>query len=72
MALWRITCKVTGTINGTRLEKGMNVEIVTKGTHPMQNATYHDQIAEAFDNKYAMDLNVLLVNSGRFDCEKIQ
>ena len=72
MALWKITCKTTGTINGIRLEKGMSVEIATKGAHPMQDAAYHSQIVAAFENKYAMDLDIQLVNSGRFNCEKIQ
>ena len=37
MALWKISVKNSGTINGVRIEKGMSVEYVTKtGTPPLQ------------------------------------
>ena len=32
MALWRISVKTGGTVNGVRLEKGMYVECVTTST----------------------------------------
>ena len=37
MALWRISVKTGGTVNGVRLEKGMYVECVTTSTsNPLQ------------------------------------
>lgn len=36
MALWKISVKNSGTINGVRLEKGMSVDYVTKtNTSPL-------------------------------------
>ena len=37
MALWKITVKTSGNVNGVRLEKGMSVECVTSSTsNPLQ------------------------------------
>ena len=33
MALWKISVKNSGIINGVRIEKGMSIEYVTKTTH---------------------------------------
>lgn len=75
MALWKISVKTSGTVNGVRLEKGMSVECVTASTsNPLQtNLTKNKPlIGQLFLNKYGVDLNMAgLVNQGRLSCEKI-
>ena len=74
MALWKISVKNSGTINGVRIEKGMSVEYVTKtSTQPLQAISQNkEQIAQLFKNKYGVDLlKAGLVNMGRLTCEKI-
>ena len=74
MALWKISVKNSGTINGIRIEKGMSVEYVTKtSTPPLQAISQNKgQIAQLFKNKYGVDLlKAGLVNMGRLTCEKI-
>ena len=74
MALWKISVKNSGTINGVRIEKGMSVEYVTKtSTPPLQAISQNkEQIAQLFKNKYGVDiLKAGLVNMGRLTCEKI-
>lgn len=73
MALWRITVKNPGTVNGVRLEKGMFVDMVTKtssrpiNTNPRET---HPLIAQLFMNKYGVD--VLKANAiPHMSCEKI-
>lgn len=74
MALWKISVKNSGTVNGVRLEKGMAIEFVTNSTtSPLQNISKNkEQIAQLFMNKYGIDLlKAGLVNMGRLACEKI-
>lgn len=75
MALWRITVKTSGTVNGVRLEKGMSVECVTTSTsNPLQtNLTKNKPIiGNLFLSKYGVDLEKAgLINPGRLTCEKI-
>lgn len=57
MALWKISIKRSGTINGVRLEKGLSIELVTtSGTNPVGNSAYREQIARLFMNNYGIDL----------------
>ena len=74
MALWKISVKNSGTINGVRLEKGMSVDYVTKtNTSPLSALSQNkEQIGRLFLNKYGIDLlKGGLVNMGRLTCEKI-
>lgn len=75
MALWKISVKYSGTINGVRIEKGMSVECVTQSTsNPLQtNLTKNKPIiGRLFLNKYGVDLEKAgLINPGRLTCEKI-
>ena len=74
MALWKISVKNSGTVNGVRLEKGMSVDYVTKtSTSPLSSLSQNkEQIGRLFMNKYGIDLlKVGLVNTGRLTCEKI-
>jgi len=74
MALWKISVKTTGTINGVRLEKGMFIEYVTNGSsNPLQViGPNRDKIAQMFQNKYGVDLlKACAVNTGRLECVKI-
>ena len=41
MALWKISVKNSGTVNGVRLEKGMSVDYVTKtSTSPLSSISH--------------------------------
>ena len=75
MALWRISVKTGGTVNGVRLEKGMYVECVTTSTsNPLQtNLTKNKpMIGQLFMNKYGVDLEKAgLISTSRLTCEKI-
>ena len=74
MALWKISVKNSGIINGVRIEKGMSIEYVTKTTTPpLQSLSQHkDAINQLFKNKYGVDLaKVGIINAGRMSCEKI-
>lgn len=75
MALWRISVKNSGSVNGVRLEKGMSVECVTQSTsNPLQtNLTKNKPIiGKLFMNKYGVDLEKAgLINTSRLTCEKI-
>ena len=74
MALWKISVKNSGTINGVRLEKGMSVDYVTKtNTSPLSALSQNkEHIGRLFLNKYGIDLlKAGLVNMGRLTCEKI-
>ena len=75
MALWKISVKYSGTINGVGIEKGMSVECVTQSTsNPLQtNLTKNKPIiGRLFLNKYGVDLEKAgLINPGRLTCEKI-
>lgn len=75
MALWKISVKTSGTVNGIRLEKGMSVECITTSTsNPLQtNLTKNKpMIGQLFMNKYGVDLDKAgLISTGRLTCEKI-
>ena len=75
MALWKISVKTSGTVNGVRLEKGMSVECVTTSTsNPLQtNLTKNKpMIGQLFKNKYGVDLDKAgLISPSRLVCEKI-
>lgn len=74
MALWKISVKNSGIINGVRIEKGMSIEYVTKTTTPpLQSLSQHkDTINQLFRNKYGVDLDKAgIINVGRMSCEKI-
>ena len=74
MALWKISVKNSGIINGVRIEKGMSIEYVTKTTTPpLQSLSQHkDAINQLFKNKYGVDLaKAGIINIGRMSCEKI-
>lgn len=74
MALWKISVKNSGIINGVRVEKGMSVEYVTKGTTPpLQSVSQHKEVIyHLFKNKYGIDLNKAgLINMGKLSCERI-
>ena len=74
MALWKISVKNSGTINGVRLEKGMSVDYVTKtNTSPLSALSQNkEQTGRLFLNEYGIDvLKAGLVNMGRLTCEKI-
>lgn len=75
MALWKITVKTSGNVNGIRLEKGMSVECVTSSTsNPLQtNLTKNKPIiGKLFLNKYGVDLEKAgLISPSRLTCEKI-
>ena len=73
MALWKISVKNSGIINGVRFEKGMSIEYVTKTTTPpLQLLSQHkDAINQLFKNKYGVDLaKAGIINTGRMLCEK--
>lgn len=74
MALWKISVKNSGIINGVRIEKGMSIKYVTKiTTPPLQSLSQHkDAINQLFKNKYCVDLGKAgIINVGRMSCEKI-
>ena len=74
MALWKISVKNSGTVNGVRLEKGMSVDYVSKtSTSPLSSLSQNkEQIGRLFMNKYGIDLlKAGLVNTGRLTCAKI-
>ena len=54
MALWKISVKNSGIINGVRIEKGMSIEYVTKTTTPpLQSLSQHkDAINQLFKVTY--------------------
>ena len=74
MALWKISVKNSGIINGVRIEKGMSIEYVTKTTTPpLQSLSQHkDAINQLLKNKYGVDFGKAgIINIGRMSCEKI-
>ena len=60
MALWRISVKSSGTVNGIRLEKGMFVEMVTpvSMSDPLRSNPGENKpkINNLFVSKYGIDL----------------
>ncbi len=72
MALWKITVKFNTVRKGQRLEKGMSVEIPTPSTSdPLGSSKYREQVAAAFSNRYAINLDASVINHSYFDSEKI-
>jgi hypothetical protein len=55
MALFEITVKRTSVSNGIRLEKGMNVELVSSHSHPI-STNGGREVIEAFERKYGIDI----------------
>ena len=54
MSLFKATItRASGSINGQRIEKGMNVEVVTNSIQTFEGK---QKIAEAFKAKYGIDL----------------
>ena len=54
MSLFKVTImRHSGVINGVRLEQGMGVEVSTMS---VQNAEGKQRIADAFKDKYGIDL----------------
>ena len=76
MALWRISVKSSGTVNGIRLEKGMFVEMITPAstsnpltTNPTENKP---NINSLFVSKFGLDLlKVGLISTSHLQSEKI-
>lgn len=60
MALWRISVKRTGNINGIRLEQGMFVEmpLPSSMSDPLRSNITQNKpvIGRLFENKYGIDL----------------
>lgn len=56
MALWKITIKKGGNVNGLKLEVGMFVDISTNSTtDPIRYGDGMLAIADAFSEKYGFD-----------------
>lgn len=56
MAIWKVTVKKGGNVNGLRLEAGMSVEISTNSTtDPIRYGDGMLAIADAFSEKYGFD-----------------
>ncbi len=56
MAIWKVTVKKGGFVNGLKLEAGMSVEISTNSaTDPVRYGDGMEAIAEAFSEKYSFD-----------------
>lgn len=76
MALWRISVKSSGTINGIRLEKGMFVEMPTPVTmsDPLRSNVTENKpkINNLFVSKYGIDLlKAGLISVTHLESEKI-
>lgn len=70
MALWKVSVKSKTILKGQRLEKGMSVEIPAL-SKPMGTPKYNEQIAQAFNNKYAIQLPSSAITGSYFECENI-
>lgn len=71
MALFRVITKRQVLCNGVRVEKGMSVEVVTNS---IQTAEAKQKIADAFQQKYGIDINktgVLSAMSINMDIQKV-
>ena len=76
MALWRIVVKNSGNAackdKRQRLEKGMFIETSTVSPiPPIGVSRERPMLAQLFQNKYGIEINVNNMNSGYFNCEKI-
>jgi hypothetical protein len=56
MALLKVTLKNSANVNGIHLEKGMNVEVVTKSGVTQVTLQNRELVREAFMRKYNIDL----------------
>ena len=72
MALFRVTVKTTGVVNGIRLEKGMSVEFPSSYTNPLSTNGGHE-VYEAFLRVYGIDLKKarISLSGSRFEVKKI-
>jgi len=76
MALWRIVVKNSGNAackdKRQRLEKGMFIETSTVSPiPPIGVAQERPMLVQLFLNKYGIEVNVHNMNSGYFNCEKM-
>jgi len=76
MALWRISVKSSGTVNGIRLEKGMFVEMPTpvSMSDPLRSNVTENKpkINNLFVSKYGVDLlKAGLISINHLESEKI-
>ena len=73
MALWKISVKRSGNINGVRIEKGMSIEFVCNcSSNPLGFAANKQPIAQLFQNKYGIDLDKAhLVGPSYLECERM-
>ena len=72
MALWKISVKTTGVVNGVRLEKGMFVETSTATTTPPLGMSREQlMLAQLFMSKYGIEIDLHHMNGSHFVCEKI-
>lgn len=55
MALFKITVKSSGTVNGIRLEKGMSVEVASSYSNPVSTNGGHE-VQDAFMRVYGIDI----------------
>ena len=56
MALWNVSIKKGGPVNGLKFEEGMSVEVsVTGSSDPRRFGDGMNAIAEAFNAKYGFD-----------------
>ncbi len=71
MSLFLITVKTSENANGTRLEKGMSVEVVSTYSNPLSTNGGHE-VQDAFIRKYNIDLKKInRLSLSYFDVKKI-
>lgn len=72
MALFKVTVKTTGVVNGIRLEKGMSVEIPSSYSNPLTTNGGHE-VQDAFLRVYGIDLKKagITLSGSRFEVKKI-
>ncbi len=75
MGLWKLTLKKRGNSNNVRYEKGMSVEVMTKGnstSFSFGDTENKQAIADAFMRIYNIDVKkACLINSASMDAVKI-
>ncbi len=72
MALFKVTVKRSGTVNGIRLEKGMSVDIPSTYSNPVLTNGGH-QVQDAFMRKYGIDMKkACRISMNYLDVEKIE
>lgn len=62
MDLWKVVCNRTS----GKVLKGMNLEIITNGSEPSSN-----DILEAINKKYDLNLNSLSISRQNWSVEKL-